>query len=215
MSATELTLNRINDKLRRLRKLDMDYQVFGAHSHRYQLGPRWNDAALSRWERDHAIALPDEYRLFLLYVGDGPCGPGYGLEPLSVLSGAPGLHDPFPFDAPFHGLIAETDPTLDNAARNEAHARYCEVWQRTPLMGGALSLVHYGCDIWARLVLNGPFRGQLWLLDSNEPGYYPFDHNAVLHDPNAEWDWATTKGFTFFPWYEHWLDHALRAALPP
>lgn len=88
-------------------------------------------------------------------------------------------------------------------------------WEALDPAHGTLLLADYGCGMTARLVLNGPFRCQVWLYDPNASWFVPFNETATLHYFSdvmtvAEVDAGAT--FTFAFWYEHWINHALEAA---
>jgi hypothetical protein len=51
---------RVLDKLERLRDADRELSLYGAHHHRYRLGPPLADGDLRRFERLHQISLPVE-----------------------------------------------------------------------------------------------------------------------------------------------------------
>src|SRR5258708_34531397 len=65
---------RVLDKLERLRDADQELSLSGAHQHRYRLGPPLADGDLRRFERQHRMSLPVEYRAFLLQAGNGGVG---------------------------------------------------------------------------------------------------------------------------------------------
>jgi hypothetical protein len=52
-------------------------ESFGAKAHSYRLNPPLSEAEVAAFEADHAVRLPEEYRLFLLEAGDGGVGPSY------------------------------------------------------------------------------------------------------------------------------------------
>lgn len=74
---------------------------------------------------------------------------------------------------------------------------------------GSLFLADYGCAIAARLVLNGPFRGDVWVLDGSAGGYVPFGMKHALHSPNGERADAPMDSADFLDWYEDWLNQIL------
>jgi hypothetical protein len=97
---------------------------------------------LQAFEHRTSIQLPDEYREFMLSVGNGGAGPCYGVYRLGVHADAnnkwvrwePG-HDvgtpsrPFPFTAPWnlpHGFWPEDDDAVATDAAIEAAARELE-----------------------------------------------------------------------------------------
>lgn len=70
----------VPSKLATLEVEDPRFQRFGAFMHQYHLGPKMSEAELSATERALQIQLPEDYRNFLLVVGNGGAGPGYGLQ---------------------------------------------------------------------------------------------------------------------------------------
>ncbi|MFM7405668.1 MAG: SMI1/KNR4 family protein [Cuspidothrix sp.] len=56
--------------------------VFGSQKHKYYLNPCLTAAEIIAFEQRHQITLPEDYRNFLMYVGNGGAGPHYGLFPL-------------------------------------------------------------------------------------------------------------------------------------
>src|SRR5260221_8063999 len=91
---------RVLDKLERLRDADQELSLYGAHQHRYRLGPPLADGDLRRFERQHRMSLPVEYRAFLLQAGNGGAGPYAGLFPLeaALINAGEGLPArPFPY----------------------------------------------------------------------------------------------------------------------
>lgn len=114
---------------------------------------------VQEFERIHGITLPDEYRSFLLQVGDGGDGPGLYMRPL----GAP-VDDSLPWnegeivrspDDP-NFLLDETFPYTDPVTIEP---------QATSLRttAGALYLFDHGCALWDLLVVTGDAAGQIWL----------------------------------------------------
>jgi hypothetical protein len=75
-------------KLDRLRAADPAYLVTGASEHRYRFGPRASDVWLTYCEQQYGIRLPEQFRRFLLEVGNGGCGPWHGLRRFGYLPSA-------------------------------------------------------------------------------------------------------------------------------
>ena len=69
-------------------------------THRYELGPRLTEREISDFESLHTIHLPAEYRDYLMNLGNGGAGPGYGVFPLGKMSNGWGVSD---FDSQLSG----------------------------------------------------------------------------------------------------------------
>ncbi|MHC5613600.1 MAG: SMI1/KNR4 family protein [Nostoc sp.] len=72
----------LKKKLSQLALLDATFQIFGSELHEYQFKPCLSNKDIQVFESRHNITLPSEYRDFLLEVGNGGTGPGYGLSSL-------------------------------------------------------------------------------------------------------------------------------------
>lgn len=72
-------------KLDRLRAADPAFLVTGASDHRYRVGPCAPEAWIAFAEGRYGIRLPDQFRRFLLEVGNGGCGPWHGLQRFGYL----------------------------------------------------------------------------------------------------------------------------------
>ncbi|MFB6627287.1 SMI1/KNR4 family protein [Streptomyces sp. NPDC056374] len=59
---------------------------FGEEKHGFHLGPKLAEAHVAAFEAEHAIALPDAYRQFLIHLGGSGASPFYGLLPLERCS---------------------------------------------------------------------------------------------------------------------------------
>lgn len=80
-------IERLLAKLDRLRHADPEFLVTGASSHWYRFGPTLTPTWLAWLEAKYGIDLPDQYRQFLLTVGNGGAGPNYGLQRFGYLDG--------------------------------------------------------------------------------------------------------------------------------
>ena len=70
---------KIVEAVRFLREHDHRLSVFGANGHEYAFRPVAKEAELIEFERQHSLRLPDDYRRFLIEVGNGGAGPFYGV----------------------------------------------------------------------------------------------------------------------------------------
>jgi hypothetical protein len=141
-----------------LRRADPGFARFGSAAHRYLLNQPLTPSGVAAFESRHGVSLPEDYRSFLLEVGDGGAGPFYGIFRLdrSDLPDRcdddlrPGfLAGEFPHAQPWND-VGESGPESEEEYCDPAHIR------------GSLNLTHQGCGYMVRLVLNGPQRGTLW-----------------------------------------------------
>ncbi|KIF04568.1 hypothetical protein PL81_18010 [Streptomyces sp. RSD-27] len=175
----------VRTRIRELAAADPEHERSGARTHRYALAACLPRTRIRAFEESHGIELPAEYRSFVAEVGDGPAGPGHGLMPLAdprpeagedwAVDGEwaqdrlPGrLSAPFPLTAPLPGRLAVRPDAL------------------TP---GTLMLAEEGCGMFVRLVLNGPYAGEVWRIDPDWGGFVP-----------------ASPGFR--AWYTDWLSGA-------
>jgi hypothetical protein len=148
------------------------------------LGPCLSPGEVGDFESRHGIRIPDEYRAFLLEVGNGGLGPPYyGLAVLgerldtfdaytiNPTTGGSRLARPFPFTRSWimeDGVPSDEGTTAD-------------------LWNGCLYLGTDGCGMTWRLVVTGPDRGVVWNVDGIGIG-------------------PTCPKRDFLTWYESWLD---------
>ncbi|MFI0939518.1 hypothetical protein, partial [Streptomyces sp. NPDC021020] len=183
---------------------------------------------VSSAERQFGVAFPEEYHGFLLEVGAGGFGPGYGLASLACHEGPWGwpeweaedpaeqqqLARPFPSDEE-RARWTEQLQILENAAiaagqsdDEEVHRvasafRAAEDELHPAMTAGAVRLSHEGCGYYTWLVVTGEERGNLW-----------FDARCV-DEPLAPL-WHRRRSRTrFAEWYLEWLDELQRAARHP
>jgi hypothetical protein len=139
--ATSQAITEIRQKLVRLAERDPDCQVFGSQAHRYALGPRLSQDRLSGMERDFRATLPEQYRAFLLELGNGGAGPYYGLFKLAGDD---------PEDLTDYGSLDKPFPWTE------------KIRPRRPSIPGALYICHYGCALRFLLVVTGKSEGEIW-----------------------------------------------------
>lgn len=188
-SKIERNIEQIREKLSLLVSVDKDYCVFGASHHRYQFGSSISEEDLEEFEKEFRVALPADYRAFLLAFGNASAGPCYGLLSLrkGVLdlpqntsqSSAINLSQPFRFDAAW------------NEKENQDYddAKWCD---------GMLRICHQGCGFFANLVITGNESGTIWIDGRvSEEGIYPLS----LKEKNTR--------LNFTDWYLRWLDDSL------
>jgi hypothetical protein len=194
---------RVEHGLAELRRLDPNgRKVFAAQTHRSKLEPPVRETVVVEFERDHSIALPADYREFLIELGNGGAGPHYGVFRLGEMDdnvghkawkegGLVGVPSrPFPHTEPWN--LPEEELERIQESDDEILRTY---W--VPV-NGAITICHHGCALRDWLVVSGPETGHVW-------------HDATTDF--AGWSpHALSQGgrMTFSDWYSAWLDEALR-----
>ena len=141
---------------------DPDLARFGAYSHQYKLAAPAGEEAIQEFEEQQGIRLPEEYRDFLMLVGNGGAGPYYGLYGLKALK--EDLSDS-------HGGVMEepviypkmSEEEWDRMADPEGRRKGEEVHP----YAGILPIGTQGCTLMTGLMLAGPYRGQVVYYDED------------------------------------------------
>jgi hypothetical protein len=189
-------LERIREKLDRLRRLDTLFSVFGSGSHRYLMGQRLTNADLKSLERQLGATLPLDYRQFLMEVGHGGAGPCYGLftldsqDPENVTS-IDDLARRFEWEDAFNPAEWE-EPSEHEGVECDEDGGFLGL-----SLPGALYLCHCGCALRVFLVVNGTCNGEVWHdWQADGAGIYPATDSRG-------------RRVRFANWYEEWLDRSL------
>jgi uncharacterized protein (TIGR02996 family) len=130
-------IRRIKEKLEHLRVHGRRHEVFGAQAHQFLLRPCLKEAEIRSFEKKQCVELPEDYRDFLLRVGNGGAGPDNGLASLCVPDDDSRLSEPFLPDE----INSRGFPTCYN---------------------GYLVIGLKGCGYLNMLVVSGPHRGKVW-----------------------------------------------------
>jgi len=80
-----LDVPKIVEELRFLREADHGRIVFGADSHGYELRTCLDLEKIVEFEERYSLRLPNDYREFVMHVGNGGAGPYYGIIGLDEL----------------------------------------------------------------------------------------------------------------------------------
>ncbi|MEH2056089.1 MAG: SMI1/KNR4 family protein [Nostoc sp.] len=209
----------LKKKLTQLAILDATFEVFGSESHQYQFKPCLSNKDIQVFESRYNITLPSEYRNFLLEVGNGGAGPGYGLSGLwgieyedvipeklyhenyEILSKA------FPWKKAWNDLDLIVDNNTNSVVKSDAYFD-------DKFIQGTLTITNYGCGIYAMLVITGEQSGKIWIDDrTNDNGIYPaslsFCHAFHDIDPDDFPNSDEEQPLGFYDWYEDWLNRSL------
>jgi hypothetical protein len=206
-------LDRLATKLGRLREgYERDPKFFYVVGG-FITGPPSSEEQIRQVEREYGLVLPQEYRAFLLHFGDTGTGPGNAFSRLNEAL-TPNSREPFPLAGPFLGCASPRHHRLPQSERSEDYGRLLRDWERIPLDHGVLKLSDYGCAIYVVLILNGTFRGKVWMISGDAAYYGPFGGAEALHDEGAgEGEWEPTeapKDYPFLEWFESWVDGQLK-----
>jgi hypothetical protein len=86
----------IKARVEALTKQDNTLEVFGANHHKYRINPCLTEEEIAKIEQENDMQLPEDYRTYLKFFGDGGAGPHYGVIPLREA-----FSKYFPIDVPF------------------------------------------------------------------------------------------------------------------
>ena len=210
-------LQRIQQKLAQAKAADKDLEVFGASSHKYHLNPPVSEAEVLAFEEKYGVSLPEDYRAFMLTIGDAKAkkldfiaGPYYGLsafgtqvddllyEGSEIYLKAPCALSPDMTQEEWEKLSAPLE--LDDFENEEEEGYVIEVEdkyfaERAKVFGGLLPLGSQGCTYYHALVLNGKYAGRVVNVDLD------------LAQPKFAFE------TNFLDWYERYLDEVISGQL--
>jgi hypothetical protein len=193
--------------------------LFDVVRHRYQPSPCLTEAETIAIEQRFDIHLPDDYRTFLMEVGDGGAGPYYGLYTLTQgIEIAARKARQETADAVLKRSFPLTSPLAlrDRSDKAAVEAFLAEI-MKTSYVHGTLPLADFGCGIDALLVVTGEVRGTMWLDDrGSDNGVWPIcivdgkaDFTIGLQHVYDGGDPAELQYLDFARWYEYWLDERI------
>jgi len=197
----------------KLRERDPGFQLFGANEHRYALNAPLSEAQISRFERQHDVVLPADYRRFLKEFGNGGAGPFYGVFKLGEMDEGweyrrwkegddfiGDLSAPFPHARRWNKRPKMRNVREDHPDFEKALAEYERKYWDPANVNGAIPICHLGCCIRHWLVITGKEAGHIWVDQrTDDAGLFPL---AKL----------PKRRFTFADWYSRWLSNSLREA---
>jgi len=205
----EEQLDRIKSKIGQLKRLDKNYTLFGADTHKYELNPRISIEKIQQFELKHNVNLPNDYVAFLVNIGNGGVGPFYGLESLEdslfvdldykqpellLNPTRPFLHTE-PWNLIFKPTVNEENEQEYEKQRLVFEEKYFDKEQ----MNGVIAICNFGCAVSLNLVVNGKEYGNIWTDDrASDNGIYP------------SCELGNKSRITFLDWYEQWLDNSLK-----
>lgn len=215
----ESQINRILNKLEKLRQVDSERILFGADTHKYLLKPTLTNQQVKEFELENKVELPMEYVLFLTKIGDGGAGPFYGVNTLEgsrIVYYADSkesnpiyfnLSKPFPHTDEWN-VAEELEDYYDkiedafNQGNEELEQKLLD--EKLELISGEehdygrLYISDFGCGIVISLIVSGAETGNMWTDNrTHDAGLYPAD------------ELGNKDRITFLNWYELWLDNSI------
>lgn len=193
-------------KMEQQRSRDAGLELFGAGTHRYKFNPPLKPEEVAAFEASHELRLPEDYRDFILNVGNGGAGPCYGIYPLrpegSIHHGM-GNHNRIDLSVPFRHVgswDADWLSQIDWDAGERPDDRRMEEYLDTRHIAGSLCICHQGCSDFWLLVVKGNEWGHIWMDGrGNFSGIFPESG-------------AQGERLSFSRWYLNWLDDYLQKA---
>ena len=181
--AQKQRIERILHKLDQVRQKGLT--CFGAEAHKFRLNSPLDQHEVLRFEEEHQIRLPEDYRNFLVLAGNGGAGPYYGLYKLDQWKDfIEWVCDEVPADILSLPCPLRSDMVRDNDW--ESRLEGCV----SPYQG-LITLGTQGCTYEMGLIITGKCAGRVVYLDAD--GQPPY----VVREPD------------FLGWYERWLDELL------
>ena len=199
------------DKLKTKKELDPSCIGFGVEGHSYKLNSTITEKELDKLEKKFDISLPEDYRFFVLNIGNGGAGPSYGLYSIQ-------------------GALTGICPTYSRYRGNKVGKEITRNFIRPDEIDddeyeedGMLILCQHGCANDDFLIVNGSERGFVWEYIEWVGHHVPLlkempDLSHTYRLPESERDRAdkewiisllkSTKEekMTFIDWYSDWLD---------
>lgn len=162
-------LKGIGEKLERLRTegWQKHQHQFRVEAHRFLMGPRLTESNVSAFEQKRGIRIPNDYRAFLLHVGEGGAGPYYGLLPLKRWADLAEKQE---------GSLAVPSPLVPGPS-------YADDWDQALGIAddpyrGILPISEQGCGGYCALVVSGEARGRVVYVGDGPP-YFVWDRSFV------------------------------------
>jgi len=207
-----LDIPKIRAILNQANQWDMDFPLFGSHSHAHLFRPLLPLDELEAWEELMGLKLPEDYRTYLTCLGNGGAGPAYGIAsfrcPLREC-----LREPAVFSDDQAERFEELSRRwyeFSNENEDQLYEAYCEQTPQERRMSysdwdearyhfmentvmqylfenGQLHIANQGCSQDIYLLLSGSHRG-FCHGNSDEYDYsYPFWYQPADHHAAITW----------------------------
>jgi len=197
-----INLELIHKEVEKLRKADPGCKFFGADHHRYQFNKCLSETSISSFEKMYNFSIPNEFKEFLLTVGNGGVGPAYGIFPLKDTFFDFKLKDmpPIPVDKPFPYTEPWNEEWINNIDwdHERPNDEIVKNYMNVSHISGTLQIAHYGHGCTYLLVVTGPEVGNIWF-DGRA------DYGGIF--PECE---QNKPRLSFLDWYFGWLQSRLQ-----
>lgn len=213
-------LGEIKAKLSELQTVDpLGKALFGAEHHLYRVNQPASKDLINRFEILHQLILPDDYREFLLQVGNGGAGPWYGLWELAVVEDdvvrAMCEERISEYDAE-HPLFEKVIPVPFSSSpkysaitwRSE-NLKWLEESGYADFTEKALEIGTQGCNGSTLIVVTGVCRGEIWSVWAEEFMGFSYVSPKTTEGDDQPFEMDGEGALPFLDWYEHWLNVGL------
>ena len=212
-------IERIKNKIDRLRDNDTELTVFGSATHKYLFNSVLTIEQIEQFQADNNVELPKGFVSFLTLIGNGGAGPFYGVHSLEESrinfydNSDKANHQYFDLSKAFphtkgwnvekeleelYEKIEEANEAGDVELEEELFEQKWEMIGGKEHDFGRLNTTDYGCGIQISLIVNGQEKGNMWTDDrTNDAGLYPTT------------ELGNKDKINFLDWYELWLDNSL------
>ncbi|MBB6049762.1 SMI1/KNR4 family protein [Armatimonas rosea] len=173
------------------------------------LGSCPTEKELAVREQGLGIRLPEDYRDFLLHIGNGGFGPDLGLSVFPLGPNDPSLE---------HGSHWPSIPEHEEVIGSPfPHTKARHFFTDTPpddweVLTGFLELGDRGCGMYSILVVSGEEYGHVWQTDEYGVGPYEEGYRLTSLIGKLLWPPIRPHRYTFKDWYLDWLQAMLNTA---
>ena len=174
-------IDAIKGKIMRLKLLLSEKSQYAKTIENFQYLPL-EESDLGAFEKKHQVTLPEDFRDYLLQIGNGGLGPDYGIYPIQSTQSFKGINQSW-VDPKAYNAMGEDDfgtpfgQTLIKASRK-----------------GILYIGDRGGGFSTFLVITGPNSGEVW------------------YDKTVTDEGFALAADDFLSWYEDWVDRSIEDA---
>lgn len=182
-------IDRLRNKLDQLLDICQRFPSFAKDHRIVAPNPPLAEAEIERFESEHGIQLPEDYREYVAGIAHGGPGPYHGILPLDGWAEA----SPWPAEDAPQDYLSAPSPLRPDMPRDEHwyEALGCSLERRYQ---GTMTVSRQGGTRYCLLIVSGHGYGRIVLVDIAQ--------GAPRFAPQVK----------FLDWYEDWLDETLESA---